>query len=140
MADKESDQLTAEVQNLIAVRELYKVSVSETYSPVGYCVSGGGFGFTLRGYVVTTFATLCKTFGPPKQYPDPSAEWTLHFDDERFVLIFLHRLKFIPKSLYLWHVGGRSLGDVERVAAILQTSYYVNWELAHQPESHEIQF
>lgn len=137
----EQDSLPTELQNLIVARQLYRVAVAETYVPVPYSVNTTfAFGCALQGYVTTTFDQLCETFGNPIRYRDPAVEWLIDFEDGRVATIFLHRVVAIPQSLYLWPVGGRSVLDVERVAAALRTNYYVHWDRPHADESEDVSF
>jgi hypothetical protein len=135
----EQDSLPTELQNLIVARQLYRVTVAESYSPVPYSVNTiVGFGCALQGYVATTFDQLRETFGNPIRYRDPAVEWVVDFEDGRMATIFLHRVVAIPQSLYLWPVGARRVLDVERVAAALGTNYYVHWD--RSDESDEVSF
>lgn len=86
-------------------------------------VSGTGF----RGYVLTDYNTIVKTFGEPYYVSDDPddkvpAEWVITFKDGKVATIYVYKTKgVVPKEPYRWHVGGNSTDMVERVAALLGT-------------------
>lgn len=84
-------------------------------------------GTSFKGYVLTDYDTLVKTFGEPYYVSDDpddkvSAEWVITFKDGKVATIYVYKTRGVtPKESYRWHVGGVSREVVDRIATLLGT-------------------
>jgi hypothetical protein len=107
----------SEEEDMFAHSEKGKHLVDASKWRRGGEVSGTG----LKGYVVTTYDQILKTFGEPiyEGGDKVPVEWVITFKDGKVATIYVYRMDHIPKEEYRWHVGGRDRVVVDRVAALL---------------------
>jgi hypothetical protein len=72
------------------------------------CKSDSINGTSLKGYITTTYADLCRTFGAPSIFvgDKTNAEWFIEFEDGSVATVYDWKLDHIPLEPYRWHIGG----------------------------------
>ena len=72
------------------------------------CKSDSINGTSLKGYITTTYADLCRTFGSPSIFvgDKTNAEWFIEFEDGSVATVYDWKLDHIPLETYRWHIGG----------------------------------
>ena len=70
-----------------------------------------------KGFIETTYADLCRTFGAPTIFvgDKTNAEWFIEFDDGSIATIYDWKLDHVPLGPYRWNIGGF---DVFAVASV----------------------
>jgi hypothetical protein len=80
-------------------------------------------GTSLRGYVTTTYKYLVEKLGEPSA--DRSGDgkvtctWSIEFPDDTVATVYDWKTTSTPKESYDWHIGGRGVGVVEKVARLI---------------------
>ena len=61
-----------------------------------------------KGFIETTYADLCRTFGAPSIFvgDKTNAEWFIEFEDGSVATVYDWKLDHVPLEPYRWHIGG----------------------------------
>lgn len=82
-------------------------------------------GTSHKGYVETTYNTLVKVFGQPKEGSadgKTTCEWRIEFDDGVVATIYDWKTRTTPKDLYYWHIGGHTHKALDYLETLLKTN------------------
>ena len=80
-------------------------------------------GTSLKGYVITDYATLVEVFGQPDERngDKTTVAWFLQFEDGTIATIYDWKTYETPFGRYDWHVGGKSHLAVSHVHDAIAT-------------------